>query len=323
MTCTRRAFLAATGAMLSATVLQAASGDVLQIQGPAFGARWRVRVAVGAETDMIVSAVTGIVASVDETMSPFHASSEISRFNRFETLDWVPLSPEIRATISEAKRVAALTHGAFDPTLGGVVGRYGFGPITQQPAGSFDELALSAQGARKGHALQTLDLCGIAKGQALDRIATELITLGHGDFFVELGGEVYALGHHPEGRPWRVGIERPLSGATALQRIVVVANEALATSGDRVNSFVHGGNRYSHIIDPQRGRPAETSLASVSVFAPRAITADALATALFAMGPEQGAEFAEREQIPALFVFRDGDGLREAATANFSTRTIG
>ena len=323
MRCSRRGFMVGAGAMLSATALFAGPGDVLQIDGPAFGAGWRVWVAAGADAGPIIAAVTGVAASVDAAMSPFRPTSEISRFNRMETLDWVPLSVETCATILEAKRIAALTQGAFDPTLGGLVGRYGFGPITTLPAGSFEGLSIGANAAKKAHVLQTLDLCGIAKGQALDRIAAALMALGHGDFFVELGGEVYAQGYHPDGRPWRAGIERPLPGLAAPLRIVVVNGEALATSGDRANSFVHAGKRYGHIIDPQRGRPADTALASVSVFAPRAITADALATALFAMGPENGPAFAARQQIPALFVLRDGDGLREAATADFSTRFIG
>jgi thiamine biosynthesis lipoprotein len=296
--------------------------DMVQIQGPAFGASWRVSVAAGADVGAIVSAITGIVASVDAAMSPFQPASEISRFNGTESTDWLALSPATLITLREAKRIAALTQGAFDPTLGGLVGRYGFGPITQHPAGSFNDVALSSNGARKAHAMQTLDLCGIAKGHALDRIIAALTALGQKAFFVELGGEVYGLGLHPDGRPWRAGVERPLSGQRAVQCIVAMSGEALATSGDRVNSYVHGGHRYSHIIDPKRKLPADTLLASVSVFAPHAITADALATALFAMGPFLGHEFAERNRIAALFLLRDGADLREVTTADFSTRII-
>ncbi|MEY8097270.1 FAD:protein FMN transferase [Falsihalocynthiibacter sp. S25ZX9] len=323
MTYTRRKFLVGTGAMFWATALRAQTRDVLQIEGPAFGASWRIRIAAGADAGAIVSAVKGIVTSVDGAMSPFLPMSEISRFNRMETLEWVPLSAQTHTTIREAKRVATLTRGAFDPTLGGVAGRYGFGPITQQPAGRFGDLELGAQSAKKAHISQTLDLCGIAKGHALDRIATALMTLGQASFFIELGGEVYALGHHPAGRPWYAGIERPEPQSAALQRVVAIDGEALATSGDRVNRFDFNGRRYGHIIDPKLKRPADTPLACVSVFAPQAITADALATALFAMGPEQGISFANREHIPALFVVRDASGLREVMTANFSTRIIG
>jgi thiamine biosynthesis lipoprotein len=256
-------------------------------------------------------------------MSPYLATSEMSRFNTVQTRDWVPLSPNFHATLTEAKRVAELTQGAFDPTLGGIVGRYGFGPITAAPAGAFADLSLTATAARKAHRAQTVDLCGIAKGYALDLIVSRLAALGLRDIFVELGGEVMTLGQHPEGRPWRAGVERPLPGATTVQCAVSVAGEALATSGDRVNSFVHAGRRYGHIIDPLSHRPAAGDLASVSVFAPRAMTADALATALFAMGAELGVAFAEAQGIPALFLTRDGPDLRETATGGFAARIIG
>lgn len=322
MALTRRGFIAATGAMLVATSLGAAPSDILQIEGPAFGAGWRVRVAAGADAEAIIAAVMTVVEQVKATMSPFRAESEISRFNRTETRDWVVLSPDVCATLAEAKRVSALTHGAFDPTMGGIAGRYGFGPIAGQPEGAFADLALDATGARKGHPRQTFDLCGIAKGYALDLIVSEFSTMGLKDVFVELGGEVMAIGRHPDGQPWRAGIESPIPVTTSLLRRMVVTGEALATSGNRINSYVYHGHRYSHIIDPSRRLPVVGPLASVSVFAPRAMTADALATALFAMGAEKGVAFADRHQLPALFVTRDGAGLREIATGDFSTRDL-
>lgn len=323
MAWTRRRFLAATGATLSTTSLWARSGDVLQVEGPAFGATWRIRVYVGADAGRISATVTHIIAEVDNAMSPFKPESEISRFNRMETLNRVPLCAATIATLKEAKRVAGMTHGAFDPTLGGIVGRFGFGPITQKPAGVFAKLSLNDLGVRKSDPSQTLDLCGIAKGYALDRIVAGITALGYADVFVELGGEVRAQGHHPSGRLWRTGIESPLAKVSSVQHVVEVRNEALATSGDRVNSFVFGDRRYSHIVDPERHQSADTPLASVSVFNTQAITADALATALFAMGPEVGVAFAEREQIPALFIIRDGNRLREKVTADFSKRFAG
>lgn len=323
MALTRRRFLAATGATLVATPLWAGSGDVLQIEGPAFGATWRVRVAFGADADLISAIVTRVIAEVDAAMSPFKPESEISQFNRMETTDWVPLCAATVANVREAKRIATLTHGAFDPTLGGIVGRYGFGPITGNNVGLFAELSLNDFSARKAQPLQTLDLCGIAKGYALDRIVVGVTELGYADVFVELGGEVRGQGHHPSGRPWRAGIECPLIEMPPVQRVVAVQNEALATSGDRVKSFVYRDQRYSHIIDPRQRRPADTPLASVSVFDKQAITADALATALFAMGPDEGGAFAESEHIPALFIVRDGNRLRERITADFSARILG
>jgi len=322
MILTRRGFLAGTGAVLAASALPAAASDLLQIEGPAYGASWRVRVAAGADAGAIIRAITKVIETVDAAMSPFRARSEVSVFNRTETTDWLPLSPATLTTITEAHRIAAQTLGAFDPTLGGLVGRYGFGPITTAPEGAFRGLALGTGGARKAHSQQTLDLCGIAKGHALDQCAEALRSIGLNAYFIELGGEVFASGLKSDGSPWRVAVERPLPGPTAPHCIVELKGEALATSGDLINSYVMGGHRYSHIIDPRHMAPANSALASVSVFAPQAITADALATALFAMGSERGPEFAEETELDALFLLRDGPGLREVMTSRFSNRII-
>jgi FAD:protein FMN transferase len=175
---------------------------------------------------------------------------------------------------------------------------------------------------RKAQPDLTLDMCGIAKGHALDRMVDAIEALGSKDFLVEIGGEVATRGQHPEGRPWQVAIESPDPGSQALQRVLDLTGEALATSGDRINGYDHGDRRYSHIIDPHRRRPSSSDLASVSVLAPTAMRADALATALFAMGHEAGPDFAVRNDLPALFLVRDRLGIREIATGAFASRIL-
>ena len=323
MKLTRRAFIAGSTLSLSATQLWAQSGDIVQLEGPAFGARWRISLPEGIDANVVAQKVSNIIASVDAQMSPFKPTSEISAFNRSTSTQLYPVSDDILTTVKEAKRIAQITQGAFDPTLGGVVGRFGFGPIRNTPVGKFQDMSVSENGLQKSHPEQTLDLCGIAKGFALDQISIALTDLGHHNFFAELGGEVFAHGLHPTGRPWTAGIERPVAGAHGFNRTVRLDNEALATSGDVVNSYVHAGHRYSHIIDPQSLRPTNSTLASVSVFATCAMTADAFATALYAMGPMNGPEFAQSHEIAAMFVLRDQAGLMETMTHNFSTRLIG
>src|SRR5690606_26444695 len=135
---------------------------------------------------------------------------------------------------------------------------------------------------------------------------------------IELGGEVFTAGHHPSGRSWQVGIEQP-SPEGGFQKAVALEGVSLATSGNTVNGYTYGGRRYSHIIDPTTGHPAGSELASVTVAAPAAMTADGLATALFAMGPERGPAFAGHTGIEALFIMADG---REVATGRFAERTL-
>jgi thiamine biosynthesis lipoprotein len=100
------------------------------------------------------------------------------------------------------------TEGAFDPTIGPLVNRFGFGPIHGERAHPAD-LSVSANGLRKRVPGLTLDLCGIAKGYALDRIIEALPAVGVDSVMFELGGEIRTLGRHPDGRAWQIGIERP------------------------------------------------------------------------------------------------------------------
>lgn len=317
MRLTRRSVLIGAKNTLLASTLPALAAGVRVIGGPAFGTAWRVTLPDGTDEGAIAAAVRSIVELVDKSMSPFRFDSEVSRFNATDTGDWQPLSRETCAVVREGLDVAARGGGAFDLTVGPIVGRYGFGPIRQSSTGSYLDISARGDAVKKLQPRLTLDLCGIAKGYAVDRVVAALDSLGVKDFLIEFGGEVFARGTHPDGRAWQVGVERPVPGPTTFQRIVRLAGRALATSGDAVNGYTIAGRRYSHIIDPRRGEPADNGLASVSVFMSQAATADALATALMAMGPEAGATFAEREEIPALFIVRKGGNLREIMTAGF------
>jgi thiamine biosynthesis lipoprotein len=297
-------------------IAQAAQTRV--IGGAAFGTYWRVTLPNGQNIRPIKAAIGEIIAIIDSALSPFRPDSEISRFNQSATTQWMTLSKDTTRVVQEGLRIATLTGGAFDPTVGPIVGRFGFGPITGHRVGTHGNIAARGTEVRKDHPALTFDPCGIAKGFALDRMVGQLDDLGLDAYLAELGGEVFARGIHPSGRPWRVGIERPGPGALTFQRILHLNGEALATSGDSVNGYVVAGRRYSHIIDPRKDLPVDNDIAAVSVIAPLAITADALATALMAMGPRQGLAVAEREKLPVLYLLRGRDGLREITSTPFN-----
>ena len=164
-----------------------------------------------------------------------------------------------------------------------------------------------------------LDLSAIAKGYAVDAVASLLAERGLGDYLVEIGGELRAGGRNEESEPWRVAIERPVPGVPAAQRIMSLTNAALATSGDYRNFYDLDGARVSHTIDPRTGRPVTHGLRAVSVIAERCSLADARSTALNVLGPDEGHALAVAESWAALFVTDDGSGgLVEQETPAFT-----
>ena len=166
---------------------------------------------------------------------------------------------------------------------------------------------------RGGHG--RVDRSALAKGFAVDQVGELLEREGFANHLVEVGGEVRAAGRNARGEAWRVGIERPSPGPPAVYRTVALSGHALATSGDYRNTYLLDGQRVSHTIDPRTGRPVTHALASVSVIDPLCVRADAIATALMVLGPDDGFALATEQDWPALFLVRLPDGaLEERAT---------
>ncbi len=309
--------LCATSAGICAALPAAA---VQYLGGPAFGGSWRAVLPKAIETFSAQRAIASVIEEVDMLMSPWRKDSEISRFNGFRSANWTDLSPQVCTVLAECKVVADLTDGAFEPSIGPLVNRYGYGPIKGKIA-KISDLELQQGSAKKKFHHLTLDLCGIAKGYALDRMATALDELVHDDYLIELGGEIRTGGRHPSERDWNVGIERP-GKDLVFQRIITLGKMALATSGTFQNGYRDNSSQINHLIDPRRSKPVNNDLASVSVLAPTAMRADALATALMVMGPEMGSKFANQQGIGALFLISRGQKFREIITGDFASHIL-
>lgn len=324
MRITRRSFLSSivtVGALASGFGAASAFATVTVLTGPAFGSSWRVVVPAATDAGQVEALVEAVVAETDMSMSPYLPESELSRFNRSTSDDWQGCSRDLAVVTSEALRISRVTGGAFDPTVGPLVGRLGFGPISGM-RGAPDDIAAGVKGLRKVVPGLTIDLCGIAKGYALDRIMEGLIGIGIASAFVELGGEVRGFGRHPEGRPWRAGIAQPDGLAGAVHSVIELDGLALATSGTGQQGVEFGEHGMTHLIEPRAWRSVNAVPASVSVLAQTAMRADALATALMVMGMDQGPVFAEQNGISALFLNQDGDGWRETMTADFDRHIL-
>lgn len=305
---TRRSFL--TGAATTAGLFLAAPGRASTLQtigGRAFGSYWRL---VTGDRPAPVEArgwVAQIVEDVDAALSPYRPASEICRLNRHDSGDWIALSAGMTTVLGAALTTAQFSGGAFDPTVGPVVGQFGFGPIRGHRTGDVGDLSLSDGRIRKANPGLTIDLCGIGKGWALDRMAARLDQAGITSYVLELGGEVLARGHHPEGRPWRIAID-------GTDRALAPVNLAVATSGQMAQSYRLEDRQYGHIIDPFRNTPATGDLISVTVLSDAAMQADAWATALFSCGGSKALDLAETRGIDAVFVLSDGAGQKLLTT---------
>jgi len=150
----------------------------------------------------------------------------------------------------------------------------------------------------------TIDLGGIAKGYAVDKAFELLRDLGYKNLIVNAGGDLRVGGSKPEG-PWSIGIQHPRDSEKIMARISV-SDKAVATSGDYEKFFIHQGKRYHHILNPKNGFPAE-KCQGVTVLHNEGATADALATAIFVLGPEKGYSVCQKQEgVDCLIVDKEG-----------------
>lgn len=304
------------------------------------GTTWSVRLVPPSLFDAAVfqSAIEAELTQINALFSHWDPRSELSRLNAAPTGFWA-LSEPFWDLLNKAMDLADDTNGAVDPALGALVDLWGFGPPGPRPQNAFntgptvpfeDEIAaaraLSGWGIvrfnRPARAVQQLggvklDLSGIAKGHAVDRVSERLTAMGATHHLVEIGGELRGAGVKPDGHPWWVELQQA-PGAPAPRTIAALFDLAVATSGDWVRSFETYGQTYSHTIDGRTGRPVDNGVASVTVLAEAAMYADAMATALTVMGPEEGPAYAEAMGMAAAFVVRTEGGLTEIITPAFA-----
>jgi thiamine biosynthesis lipoprotein len=278
------------------------------------------------------SDIDALLDSINARLSTYQPDSELSRFNASRSTDWMEVSPELFEVIGMALEISEVTDGAFDATVAPLVELWSFGAtLANQSVPPDDAIETALAGVdytalhmdaslpaiRKDAPNLQVDLSAIAKGYAVDRIAGYLDSLKIEHYLVEIGGELKVKGRNARGNDWAVAIEQPILEARRVQRVVKIKSGAVATSGDYRNFFEVDGQRYSHIIDPHTGKTAGRETASVTVLAPSAMQADALATGLMVMGMPKGYELAIEQGIPAMFIVRRKNGFEEHATPEF------
>ncbi|MGB6241898.1 MAG: FAD:protein FMN transferase [Castellaniella sp.] len=297
------------------------------------GTRWsaRYQAAPGLDHDALSRDLAQAVAMVDAQMSPWKPGSDLMRLNRAEQQQWVELPEAMLKVLTRARDIGALSGGAFDAAVGGLVNAWGFGATVDTPDPVAIRLAAAkhypahlwldvdlAQGRARKRAPLTLDLCGIAKGYAVDRMARVMADHGVAHALLSLDGELRACGGRADGRPWAVALESPQDGRRAAHGVIDLADLAVATSGDYRHWVQAGSERLAHTMDGRQAAPVRNPLASVTVLAATCMDADAWATALLVAGPDEGPALALRQGLDALFLVRRVGRLVEFGVGRFA-----
>jgi len=309
-----------------------------QYSGPTMGTYYQVTADCPIDVGPHIEAE---LQRVNAEMSTYLRDSALSRFNRAPVDSWVDVPLAVVEVVNAAIELSRMSGGAFDVTVGPLVNLWGFGPDESDPdgaAGVPGDQAIAAARARVGYdALETrmeppslrksrdlyVDLSAIAKGHGVDRVAGRLMAAGCQNLLVDVGGEVRSSGLGPTGGPWRIGVEVPDPTTTGgVQRVILLGDAALATSGDYRNFIEAADHRYSHTIDPRTGYPVEHALASVTVLHDSAMWADGYATLLTVLGPEAGWDFAVQRDLAVLFLVRGATGFEERYTPQLEAALV-
>ena len=247
------------------------------------------------------------VDRLDQVMSVWKPGSEILQLNAAAGDHPVKVGPDVRSVIETAAHFSDLTGGKFDITFGALSGLWKFDAQNQDntiptradierrlPFIDYHEVVVdNAAGTafvkRKG---VSTHLGGIGKGYAVDRVADILRRAGIRDFMIQFGGDLFLSGNRGD-RPWRAAIRDPRGPADKTFAALDLSDETFSTSGDYERFFIADGRRYHHIIDPDTGEPAR-GCRSVTIVAKNGVTADALSTGVFVLGPEKGMALIER-----------------------------
>lgn len=295
------------------------------IRGRAQGTTYSIRYQA-ADSALHQREVDSLFRAVDLSLSLYHPSSLINRFNQEGK---VRMDEHMQKVLCASLDLYDQSRGAFDITTGNLSRHWGFGPPSGNHRPSRTK-ALSLTGSqwlqRRGDSLFTrrngvrIDCNGIAQGYTVDLIAEWLMSRGIKHFMVELGGEIRVMGDAPGGRAWKIGLEspEPLAGSWhGVERPVSIRDMAITTSAVYRNERQKKGRRYGHVIDPHAGKPVDNGILSVTVVAPTAMEADGLDNALYVMGWERGLHWLqERKGAEALFIYRDAFGhIRDTASA--------
>ena len=295
-------------------------------------------------------AVDSLLKEIDFTLSGYNKASLLSRLNAGDTIRPNALLCEVyRRSYAFYSR----SGGAFDVACGPLFDIWGFG-FTHDSLPGPDRIAEAAARSGMGRlrptmeeavaedgtlcsadllldpvgAAPTLNFNAIAQGFSCDYVAAYLHGLGVKDMLVDIG-EIYCEGRNPSGRPWSIGIDRPVDGNNTpgadMQGVWHsggAAGQGVVTSGNYRKFYVRDGRKYSHTIDPRTGMPVTHNLLSATVIAPDATTADAVATWCMVLGLSEAADLLQDPALEGCLIYEEDGAMKVWTTPGFGLSTL-
>ncbi len=268
--------------------------------------------------------IDSLLDAFDQSVSLWVPNSIISKVNNNDTD--IKIDKFFSQNFLISQQVSRETNGAFDMTIGPLVKAWGFGYDHKKEIDSiiidsllqivgYTSVDLFKNVIIKKNPNTKIDFNAVAQGYSVDMIADFLRSKNLSSYLVDIGGEVAAMGTKPNGDMWKVGIEKPAKNADDkrdLNGIVVLYNKSIATSGNYRKFVEIDGKRFSHIINPKTGYPAQHNLLSATVICDNTAFADAYATACMILGLEDAIGFIEsRDDLEAFFIYYNENGKYE------------
>lgn len=272
--------------------------------------------AYGVDQDVVTECMREC-ARYDGLFSARTEGSDIYRINEAHG-EPVEVDPDTADLLAQSLEYCALSDGTFDITIGAVSLLWDFSegvkPADDAIADAVrhvDYTCVQVDGTTVtlSDPDAKIDLGGIAKGWIADRLCDRLVEAGATAALISLGtSSTYALGHKPDGTPWRIGMRDPMGeSAASISAVVELADVALTSSGLYDQQFELDGMTYWHILDPATGYPAQTDMLGVAVVTPTAVQGDAFSTMLFIKGIEEGSAWLAENypDVAARFIGED------------------
>ena len=265
--------------------------------------------------------IDSLLLDFDKSLSTYRPDSRISAFNQ-ENIDSLAFnSPYFYEVLKTSQEVYKASNGAFDPTIYPLINAWGFGknsssfPDTSKIRSikseiGFDKINFNKEAVWTENSSLGLNFNAIAQGYAIDVLYDFLVSKGIGDLMIELGGEVRVKGENDRQTLWSIGIDNPDKTASSKRSAIIkLKDEAMSTSGNYRNFFVHEGITYGHTIDPRTGFPVQRDIISATVVAPNCMLADAWSTVFMVVGLEEAKSIlAKQKDLKAFLIYQDEDG---------------